>query len=53
MENWNELDEAAEKNLTPLGLKIFHEYKDDLRQMGHKWENDAYDILSGYIWDES
>jgi hypothetical protein len=53
MENWNELDEAAAKNLTPVGLKVFHEYKEQLRCDGHKWENDAYDILRGYIWDES
>jgi hypothetical protein len=52
MKNWNELDGAAAKNLTPLALKVFHEYKDQLKQDGHTWENDASDILRGYIWDD-
>ena len=49
--HWAELNYAAKTNLSPDKLKAFHKFKDQLREDGHKWEHDAYDILSGFIWD--
>ena len=50
---WNELDGAAEANLSSHALVRFFAYKEELRRDGHGWKDDAYDILSGFIWDSS
>ncbi len=50
---WNELDGAAEANLEGDALPEFYRYKEQLKSEGHKWQDDASDILSGYIWDAS
>lgn len=50
---WMELDNAARANLGDSGMYEFNRYKLRLKLEGHQWENDARDILTGYIWDES
>ncbi len=50
---WAELDEAARKNLTPIQLRGFFNYKSELHAGGHKWDDDAEVILRGFIWGES
>ncbi|MEP3857277.1 MAG: hypothetical protein ABJM39_09570 [Porticoccus sp.] len=51
IENWNELDNAAESNLNPIDRREFFRYKEELRIDGHKWAGDAHNILTGFIWD--
>ena len=50
---WNELDSAARANLGEAGFEAFERYKQQLFRDGHEWDDDAYDVLTGYIWDES
>ena len=52
-EDWTELDRVAKINLKPHLQVEFHRYKEQLRQEGRAWEDDARDILSGFIWDNS
>jgi hypothetical protein len=49
MDEWNELDQAAEANLSPEGLRDFLAFKAELRNKGTAWA-DAYDDLRGFIW---
>ncbi len=49
---WGELDRTAKANLDPCQLRRFFEYKEELRLGGHAW-SDAYEILSGFLWDET
>lgn len=51
-EEWNELDGAARKNLNERQEREFNRYKNELYEDGHNWE-DAEEILTGFIWDES
>ena len=53
MESWDELDGAALVNLGDAGFAEFIKYKEELKRDGHDWRGDAYEILTGYIWDES
>ena len=52
-EEWDGLDNAAKENLGDYGFERFLRYKGELRKDGHTWKDDAHDILTGYIWDES
>jgi len=52
-DEWSELDCAAMSNLKGNSLSRFWDYKRDLKADGHTWLNNAADILTGYIWDES
>lgn len=52
-DEWDELDNAAKANLGESGFQKFLRYKEQLKLDSHEWENDAQDILTGYIWDES
>jgi hypothetical protein len=53
MDEWDSLDIAAKANLGTVGFEKFLRFKKQLRANGHHWENDAQNILTGYIWDES
>ena len=52
-EEWNSLDKAAKINLNEYYIEKFFKYKKSLKAEGHEWENDAEDILRGFIWDAS
>ncbi len=52
-EYWNELDQAAKSNLRPCDQVEFVRYKEQLQREGHAWEDDARDILAGFIWEQS
>lgn len=47
---WDSLDDAARANLSDPGA--FFEYKGRLKKEGSTWEDDAHDILAGFIWDK-
>lgn len=49
-EDWSELDSAAKANLSAHDQAEFVRYKEQLRREGHAWDNDAHDILAGFIW---
>jgi len=51
--DWNNLDAAARSNLDISGFIQFQRYKEQLKLDGHTWSDDAEDILTGHIWDES
>lgn len=51
-EDWSELDQSAMNNLTEPQQREFFKYKEQLRQDGHKWIDDAEVILRGFIWDQ-
>ena len=53
VDEWNELDNAASANIPKHRMEEFLRYKKSLKDDGHQWKNDAYDILTGFIWDES
>jgi hypothetical protein len=48
---WDSLNEAAKINLSNYNFLKFIEYKKKLIKDGHEWENDAVNILSGFIWE--
>lgn len=52
-EDWNEFDEAARMTLEPHHRDEFHRYREQLRREEYAWEDDARDILAGFIWDNS
>lgn len=52
-EDWSELDSAAKANLSAHDQAEFVRYKEQLRREGHAWDNDAHDILAGFIWEQS
>ena len=51
--SWSDLDDAARANLSSRDLAEFFRYRDNLRSDGHHWSDDAYVILTGFIWDAS
>lgn len=53
-DEWDSLDDAARANLDdkPSSLAEFFRYKERLRSSGRAWQNDACDILTGFIWNE-
>ena len=49
---WNELDLAAEQNLSNDKYSSFLAYKAELKAELYTW-SEAERILVGFIWDES
>ena len=49
--NWNELDGAARRNLNPYDFMKYQARKGSLKWEGREWYGDAYETLSGFIWD--
>lgn len=50
-DEWNSLDLEAKANLCQHGMAAFMRYKNQLKSEGHKWQDDADDILRGWIWE--
>lgn len=52
VENWDSLDVIAEMNLAPSVFKKFLKYKEELKQKGHSWKDDAEHILRDFILEK-